>query len=257
MKRLWSFVALVCFCLPLSAEESGLEIMKKQKERHRLPYETEKVTMILKDDQGRIKERSMTIYSMEDSAGLHKAMIQFTQPQDVRQVGLLTWEQRSGEDDQWLYLPDQGRSKRIVAGGKKNAFMGTDLAYEDLRAENLDTHSYTLTGSQTLEGHECYVIEALPATDQEKRESGYDKRVLWVRKDILMPIKTEFYSRNRLVKTALSHVTPIQGEIWRVQELVVADPKRGTSTTMRTETRQVDSIDPSFFTTRFLENPVR
>lgn len=258
MKRFWSFVALACCCLPLFAQETGLEIMQKEKARHRLPYETETVTMILKDQHNRTKERSITIYSMEDDAGLHKAIIQFIEPQDVRNVGLLTWEQKNQDDDQWLYLPDQHRPKRIVAGGKKNAFMGTDLAYEDLRAENLETHHYNLTGSQTLEGHDCFVIEALPATDKEKQESGYDKRILFIRKDILVPIKTEFYSRDRLIKTATaSALAQVQGEVWRVQELIVADVKRGTSTTMRTSTRNLDPIDASFFTTRYLEKPAR
>lgn len=256
MKRLGSFILLVLFALPIFAEETGLDIMKKNKERHRLPYETEAVTMTLKDQTGREKQRTISIYSMEDANGLHKAMIQFLKPEDVRNVGLLTWEQKDQDDDQWLYLPEQKRSKRIVAGGKKNAFMGTDLAYEDLRAENLDAHTYNLTGSQTLDGHDCYVIEALPATDKEQQESGYDKRVLFVRKDILVPVKTEFYSHGRLLKTGTSKaLVQIRGDIWRVQELLMADAQRGTSTTMHTDSRTLDPIDTSFFTTRFLETP--
>lgn len=258
MKRLICCIVLALFCLPLFAEETGLEIMKKKKERHRLPFETETVTMVLKDQEGREKQRAITIYSMEGEDGLHKAIIKFLKPEDVRDVGLLTWEQKDQDDDQWLYLPEQKRSKRIVAGGKKNAFMGTDLSYEDLRTENLEAHAYNLTGSQTLEGQDCYVIEALPATDKEMQESGYDKRVLFVRKDILLPLKTEFYSHGRLLKTGTAKdFVQVKGEAWRVQALVMASAQRGTSTTMRTESRSLDPIDEAFFTTRFLEAPAR
>lgn len=258
MKRFWYFAVLALVCLPLFAEETGLDIMKRKKERHRLPYETETVTMILKDQGGREKQRAIYMYAMEGEDGLHKAMIKFIKPEDVRNVGLLTWEQKDQDDDQWLYLPEEKRPKRIVAGGKKNAFMGTDLAYEDLRAENLDTHVYNLTGSQNLDGHDCYVIEALPATGKEKQESGYDKRVLFVRKDILVPVKTEFYSRGRLLKTGMvKELTPIRGDVWRVQKMVMEDVQRGTSTAMNTDNRTIDPIDPSFFTTRYLETPVR
>lgn len=258
MKRFGYFAVLAFFCLPLFADETGLDIMKKKKERHRLPYETEAVTMILKDQAGREKQRAVTIYSLEGEDGLHKAMIKFTEPEDVRNVGLLTWEQKDQDDDQWLYLPDLKRSKRIVAGGKKNAFMGTDLAYEDLRAENLDVHTYNLTGSQTLDGKDCYVIEAVPATEKEQQESGYDKRVLYVRKDILVPVKTEFYSRGRLLKVAIAKgLAPVRDPVWRVQELVMEDVERRTSTTMRADSRSIEPIDASFFTTRFLENPTR
>ena len=82
----------------------------------------------------------------------------------------MTWQQQSREDDQWLYMPALGEKlKRIAGGGKKNYFMGTDFSYEDLRNEKLDDHTYHLIKEETLEGKNCYLIEALPANEEEKR----------------------------------------------------------------------------------------
>lgn len=88
-----------------------------------------------------------------------------------------------GNDDQWLYLPATRNAKRIAAAGKKNRFMGTDFAYEDLRPENLAAHSYRLAGSEALDGSDCWVIESVPANEQQASDTGYGKRRLWVRKD--------------------------------------------------------------------------
>lgn len=241
----------------LAWQQTGLEIMKAKKDRHRLKFEKEAVTMILKDRRGREKEREIVIYAMEDENRLSKGLIKFVEPQDVRNVGLLTWENAEEDDDQWLYLPSQRRAKRIAAGGKKNPFMGTDLAYEDLRPEDLDAHTYELKGSETIDGHDCYVIESLPSTDKEKKESGYDKRIMWVRKDILIPLKTEFYSRGRLQKVlTVNKLEQLEGDVWRVSESTMESMREKTSTTMRTDSRDTGEIDASMFTKRQLERNV-
>lgn len=251
------FTGLLTSSPVLAWQQTGLEIMQAKKERHRLKFEKESVTMILKDRRGREKEREIVIYAMEDENRLSKGLIKFVEPEDVRNVGLLTWENAEQDDDQWLYLPSQRRAKRIAAGGKKNAFMGTDLAYEDLRPEDLEAHSYELKGSETIDGHDCHIIESLPATDKEMKESGYDKRIMWVRKDILIPLKTEFYSRGRLQKVmTVNKLEQLEDDVWRVTESTMETIRNQTSTTMRTDSRDTAEIDASMFTKRQLERNV-
>ena len=98
--------------------------------------------------------------------------------------------------------------------------MGTDLAYEDLRPEDLDAHTYNVLREEDLGGQKCWVIEAVPSTDKEKLESGYGKRVFWVRKDMYLTVQTEFYNRSdKLIKRAtFSDLANVGGDVWRAED---------------------------------------
>lgn len=243
--------------LPISfhiayADMTGKEIMEKQKDRHELKFEQTSIDMILKNKKGRIKERSIIISVFMDDTGLSKVMIKFLSPADIKGVGLLTWEHGTEkEDDQWLYLPAAKKVKRITSSGKKNKFMGTDLAYEDLRPENLDIHSYELKESQTIGGKDCYVIEATPSTEKEKKTSGYSRRVLYIRKDIVFTVKTEYFDKKgKKSKVAtLLELENIKDDIWRAKKTIIEDLKTKHSTTNTTTWRDITTpLENSFFT---------
>ena len=82
--------------------------------------------------------------------------------------------------------------------------MGTDLAFENLRPENLDIHNYTLLREEENEGKHYFVIESTPSTPEEKKGSAYSKRIFWIRSDIYFPEKIEFFDkRGRLSKRSV------------------------------------------------------
>src|SRR5574341_1158535 len=146
----WGLIAALAVSFPqlsLAGEQlTGRQIMEKQKQLHESKDEDFKQDMQLIDRNGNVSKREVANYYLKTPEKLTKTMIIFLAPADVRGTGLLTWEQKAREDDQWLYLPASGKERRIAASGKKNKFMGTDFAYEDLRPENLDTHTYNLLG---------------------------------------------------------------------------------------------------------------
>jgi len=82
--------------------------------------------------------------------------------------------------------------------------MGTDLAFENLRPENLDIHNYTLLREEENGGKHYFVIESTPSTPEEKKGSAYSKRIFWIRSDIYFPEKIEFFDkRGRLSKRSV------------------------------------------------------
>ncbi|MGZ8217360.1 outer membrane lipoprotein-sorting protein [Methylomagnum sp.] len=255
-----AFVLLGLLPLLAQAEMSGKDIMQAQKQRHETRDEESRAVMRLIDDAGKATEREMVNYSLREDDGTTRALIKFLAPADIRDVGLLTWERGAAGDDQWLYLPALRNVKRIAAGGKKNKFMGSDLAFEDMRPENLETHAYNLIKSEDYDGQSCYVVEITPATDEEKSDSGYSKRVVWVRKDILFTVKTEYYdTHDRLVKTALiSNLNNIRDQMWRSSKTVVQDLISHHKTEIETNKRVMDqNLDADFFTERSLTKPTR
>jgi outer membrane lipoprotein-sorting protein len=242
--------------IALAGEQmTGRQIMEKQKQLHESKDEEFKQEMVLIDRNGNTSKREVVNYYIKAPDGLAKTMIIFLSPGDVRGTGLLTWEQKAREDDQWLYLPASGKERRIAASGKKNKFMGTDFAYEDLRPENLDTHTYNLIGSEAVGGKDCYVLEALPSTEQEKAESGYSKRKFWVRKDLFLTIKREFYNKQgQPEKISVDEdLENVSDPMWRAKKVTMEDIKAKHKTVLATIERKINKgIPDSKFTLREL-----
>ncbi len=240
------------------AEElTGREIVDTQKKRHELPFQTETVQMVLTDKKGRTRERTMQSWAYRQESGLYKVMTKFLDPADVRDVGVLNWEQGDdADDDQWLYMPSAQKVKRIVSGAKKGKFMGTELSYEDLRSENLTVHDYNRIDDATVDGHECYVVEIVPSTAKEKKESGYGKRIAYIRKDIFFIIKTEYFDKkDKHIKTLIiESLENVKGDVWRATRSAITDLSKERTTTLIVQSRDLDtSLTEDMFTKRALQ----
>ena len=233
-----------------AAAQTGLEIMRRQDELHRARDEETALLMTLYSKSGDRKERRIINYVLNGADGLSRTLLRFIAPRDVENTGLLTWERKDGNDDQWLYLPSLGKVKRIASGSKKNRFMGSDFAYEDLRPENLALHTYTVVASERLDGHDCWVIEAVAANDRQAADSGYGKRRIWVRKDIHLTLKQEYYDKKGRVEkigTGRQFVN-VRGTMWRPGEVEMRDTQAGTRTVTVVEKRSLDrGLKESFF----------
>jgi Outer membrane lipoprotein-sorting protein len=235
----------------MAMAQSGLDVMQKQRELQRARDEVETAILKIYSKTGEAKERRLVSYALTPRDGLTKTLLRFLAPRDVENTGLLTWEGKDGNDDQWLYLPATRKVKRIAASGKKNRFMDTDFSYEDLRPENLALHTYALVGSERVDDHDCYVIEARPANDRQAADSGYSRRRLWIRKDNYATVKQELYERKgRLEKVAVSRdVVNVKGTLWRAREVEMRDVQAGTRTVMVVESRSLDTgLKDSAFT---------
>ncbi len=252
--RVLATIFVVCLCLAAAATahaQTGREIMQEQDRRHGSKSEITMSTMTIKNQRGGVRERSMVVYSSEDDSGSSRSLLKFLDPRDIENVGLLTWQKPGDEeDDQWLYLPASRQTKRIVGGAKKNAFMGTDLAYEDMRAEDLKAHDYETVGEETVDGHPVWIVAATPATEEERRNSGYAKRILWIRKDNYMTVKTSFRDRrDREIKRAtFSGLEQIEGQKWRANSAFYETMATGGSTLSTVDKREIEaSIEESIF----------
>ena len=129
--------------------------------------------------------------------------------------------------------------------------MGTDFAFEDLRPEPVAANKYALLASEVVDGHDCHVIEAVPATERQAADSGYSKRKLWVRKDIFAIVKREFYDKKgRLEKVQTDRqLVNVKGSLWRANDVEMRDVQNESRTVLSAERRAVESgLKPSLFT---------
>lgn len=257
MMNMMGCVLILGFCTSLAAhaaEWTGLQIMEERARRHEAATERIEMTMLLEAHDGITERRLLHMYEKGMPDGLRRSLAVFEAPPNIQGTALLTWEQTGRDDDQWLYLPSRGKLQRVAGGGKTGYFMGSDFTFEDLETESLENHEYRRLESSVIDSNMCFVVEARPK-DESRRRSGYARRVLWIREDVFLPIKIEYYDhRDRLIKTWHGHdAFPVQGEAWHVRHGVMSNVARRHKTVTETESIELNiEIDDITFTDRYL-----
>jgi outer membrane lipoprotein-sorting protein len=239
-----------------SEELTGREIMEKSEDQNKGKDEYNKTSMRLINKRGQERNREVEYFMKTDKDDNDKVFMRFIEPADVKGVALLTIEHTDRDDDQWLYLPALRKVRRISSSDQGDNFMGTDFTYEDIRAEKLEHHDYDLQGSEVIEGHECYVIVAVPSTEKQKSESSYSKRKIWMRKDVLLMILVEYYDKKgELLKIGVRRdIVEAAPNLFRPNFMEMKNLKTGHTTQITFGEREIDKgIPDRIFTERELQ----
>lgn len=170
---------------PAAAQEpSGRQIMELVDARDDGDNGTQDMKMTLTDKGGGQRVREIRSFR-RDIGPDTQTILFFLAPADVKDTGFLTYDYDEAEkdDDQWLYLPALKKTKRIAAGDKSGSFMGSDFSYADMTDRPLDHYEYTLLKETEVEGVPVWQVRAVPITEREREETGYQESILFVRKD--------------------------------------------------------------------------
>ncbi len=189
------FTVLSVAPAPANAFTAG-EIMEKVDARDDGDNMTANMEMILIDKKGHERVRKIKTLSKDKGKDTLKLMF-FMEPADVKDTGFLTYDYYSGEkdDDQWLYLPELHKTKRIASSDKSSAFMGSDFSYADMTKRVLDEWKYKLLKEAEVSGHKVWLIEAIPSSKAIEDRYGYTKSILFVRQDIFMVVRAVHWVR--------------------------------------------------------------
>jgi len=146
--------------------------------------------MILIDKNGRERRRDMKSFSKDKGKDTLRLQF-FLSPADVKDTGFLTYDYYSGEedDDQWLYLPDLRKTKRIATSDKSSAFMGSDFSYADMTRRVVDEWTYKILKEDEVGGHKVWLVEAVPVSKAVEDRYGYTKSIIFVRQDIFFEVR--------------------------------------------------------------------
>jgi hydrophobe/amphiphile efflux-3 (HAE3) family protein len=231
-----SLMLLSLLALPhaVSAQApNGKQIIERNDAMRSVDDEQVEIEMQLINKQGQKRDRRVSWVLKNDAQRNQKGLIRFLAPADVRGTALLSIENADREDDQWLYLPALKKSRRISAGNKSDSFVGSDFAYEDLGAEEIDQHDYRLLREDTLDGAPVYVVEATPNSDERRKESGYSRREIFVLKDNAAIARIDFYDRQKeLLKVLRARdIRQVPStKTWRAQTIEMVNQKTGHRT---------------------------
>ena len=204
------------------------------------------LTMLLRNRHGEESSRIMRSQSIEVENDGDKTLIIFDEPRDVQGTALLTYSHKTGDDDQWLYLPALKRVKRIASSNKSGPFMGSEFAYEDLASQEIEKYAYRYVKDDEIDGQATFVIER----DQVDENSGYKRQLVWIDKAEYRPLKIEFYDRkDSLLKTLVfSDYQQYLDQYWRAERMYMENHQTGKSTllTWKTYEFRVGLADSDF-----------
>ncbi len=185
--------------------------------------------MVLRNAAGQEATRALRIVTLEkpDESVGDKSLVVFDTPRDIKGTALLSHAKILDPDDQWLYLPALKRVKRISSSNKSGPFVGSEFAFEDFTAIELNKFSYTYVGEVPCGDLTCDVLERTPRYEN----SGYTKQISWVDQADYQIRKVEFYDRrgDLLKVLELKDYRNYDG-IWRAHTLSMSNVQTNKQT---------------------------
>jgi hypothetical protein len=212
-----------------SPEEKGLVVALEDSRRDNgFGDFTVDQIMVLTNRQGDESKRYIRGKTLEVDGDGDKSMVIFNRPKDVKGTVLLNYTHKTGDDNQWLYLPALKRVKRISSGNKSGPFVGSEFSYEDITSQEVEKYNYKWIKEESVKGLLCNVIERYPVYEN----SGYMRQIVWIDKEEYRIWKIEFYDRkNTLLKTlTFKGYQKYLDRFWYADEMHMVNSQTGKST---------------------------
>lgn len=173
---------------------SALEIMQKNLAATKVNDSVANATFTLTNREGASRIRKTSgLTRLQDKSDDNMRLVRFLSPADIKGTATLLIEHATADDDMWVFLPALGKVRRLSASNKKDSFVGTDFSYGDIIGHKAEEWNHKMLREEADDGMPCYVIESTPISDAIKQNSGYSKRVTWVRKDNFVATRSEFW----------------------------------------------------------------
>jgi outer membrane lipoprotein-sorting protein len=231
MKTIYAIIAAITIAGACAAAQtpSGAEVLKQIDKNLVLDKAISTTTMTI---HGRAGTR--TVQSKNWIEGKDKAFVEYTDPARERGKKML----KLG-DQLWNYIPEPTDRIITISGHLlRQSVMGSDLSYEDITENKklIDMYDAKVTGSETIGGRDCYVVELSAKQD----DITYYSRKVWVDKERWLPLKEERYAKSGkpLKRSEMLEVFRVEGR-WYPKRILYHDLMQNGDGTEYT----IDSID--------------
>jgi len=261
-----SMLLIVFLLLVLSggalAQDSvdGREIVEQCNYKNPGSDQRNKLSITLRDRAG--SERK-SVYlrlwkAFHGESMIEDKMVLFTEfPPDAVGTGFMRWaftEEAAKNADQWIYLPELRKTRRVSIRDPGDSFLGSDLTYADISGRSLDRDDHRFMKVENKDGRELFVVESVP----KEKSPLYSKRVSWFTKTgdwaSCVKVGVVYYDRKGqlLKKQSLSWQRVDAAWVWRRVE--VRNAQTGTSSVFEVDGAEVDlGLSDNLFTERTLK----
>ena len=216
----------------VTPEENGLAIAQEAEKRDTGFKDTAlSLIMTLRNRHGQESIRKMRMKVLEVEGDGDKSLTIFDNPRDVKGTAFLNYTHKTGDDDQWLYLPALKRVKRISSRNKSGSFMGSEFSYEDFSSQEVEKYTYKWIRDEVYDGQECFIVELYPV---DKKNSGYTRQVTWIDKKEYRTLKVEYFDRkdSHLKTLIFSGYRKYLDKYWRSDKMNMVNHQNGKSTSL-------------------------
>ena len=205
------------------------------------------VKMTLRDRGGATGSRSFRMVTA-NAAGGARTLIIVDAPADIRNTALLTHSYRNRRDDQWLYLPALGKTRKINAAGRAGKFVGSEFTYRDMVDQSPDDYRFVWLGDGPCPDGQgaCHVLDRFP-----RAGSGRTRERLWFTLKTLKLLQIEYYGRGTSAQKALSirGYSQFANGVWRASEMEMVNHQTRRSTVLNWADYRFDTgVDPRLLT---------
>ncbi len=211
---------------------SAAAIVEKMDSRYTGDSSSALAQLILIDRRHRERVRDIQLYSME-TPEVEKTVSFFLAPTDVAGTAYMNFDYSAArDDDSWLYLPALKQVRRVAAGDRSGAFMGSDFTYSDINGVNIDWYNYKILDDKArVDDAETWLIESTPKpefADRVARETGYEKSHLWIRKDNFVQVQGKIWvTRGKRIKYFSAQQLEKIDDIWTPMRLQMITTRNG------------------------------
>jgi len=180
----------------------------------------------------RIMEAEMTITDRNDRVqtctiksvmkGDNKIMVTFVQPAELAGVTFMS----TSKDNMWIYLPTQGRVRRISGSMVNQGFGGSDFSYDEMADISFTgDDDVAAIADDTVDGTDAYKL-----TMEEDDGSTF----VWVERARFLPLQVEKHdAEGSVVKRVNFSGFAHQDELWVPGRIVMHDLNKGSRTEIR------------------------
>jgi outer membrane lipoprotein-sorting protein len=218
---------------------------------------SEHLTLLIVGAGGDERRRELTVATKRYPGDETKALSSFIEPSEVKGTAFLQWAHKNAPDEQWLYLPDLRRTRRITSDLSSESFMGTDFSYQDLGilseapSWTEDEAPSTLVGEETVDERPCYVIALRPKQD----DIAYARIQVWLDKETLIPRRMDFFDKDDVaIKSLRFEGIENIGAFPTAHVLEMRQLKTGSKTRIESSDVKYDTgLSDDLFTQRYLE----
>jgi len=219
---------------------------------------TQRMTLRIVSAGGSELTRRLTLVSRRYGGDEDKSLATFEGPPEVKGIGFLEWAHNGRDNEQWLYLPEFRRTRRLASRGRDEAFVNSDFTYRDfevigkLFSWTESEAPSTLLRDEEIDGHDCHVIELRP----QQEGMPYRRLLIWVDVVKVVPRRLQFFTTDNARPAKQLDLTDIRdiGPIPTPSRLEMRQLTSGSRTQVELEKVEYDTgVDDERFTLRFLE----
>lgn len=212
--------------------------------RNRYDVDTaQRIALTVRNRAGSERGHVVEIATKRIDGQLH-SLGRFIQPPDLRGTSILIIENQDRSDDHFVYFPYLEKVRRIGSSQRADAFMGTDLTYEDLERRYARDYDIVKQSPETLDDEDVVLIFASP-----KYDSGYAIAEFAIATSDFAILRIRYFKESgaikpsKILRAPRSGMSRIDGHTlprW----MEVTDLRRRTTTEVRVDHIDVNPVLP-------------